>query len=93
MSRIWEQCVNSVDLCKDIGCDYIFSYKQGGFGLMLIKDEKWIGFIDDYINILGDDFIINKIKIYNNEELSYKLTQKYMGKILITCKCIDNIQS
>mgnify|MGYP000855458115 FL=1 len=93
MSRIWEQCVNSVDLCREVGCDYIFSYKQGGIGLMFVKDNEWIGYIDDYINILGDDYIINKIVIYKNPTLSYNLTQKYMGKILITSKYIDNIES
>lgn len=46
MSRIWEQCVNSVDLCREVGCDYIFSYKQGGIGLMFVKDNEWIGYID-----------------------------------------------
>jgi hypothetical protein len=60
---------------------------------MLVKDNEWIGYIDDYINILGDDYIINKIVIYKNPKLSYDLTRKYMGKILITSKYIDNIES
>jgi len=85
--------VNSVDLCREVGCDYIFSYKQGGIGLMFVKDNEWIGYIDDYVNILGDDYIINKIVIYKNPKLSYDLTQKYMGKILITSKYIDYVES
>jgi len=93
MSRIWKQCVNSVDLCREVGCDYIFSYKQGGIGLTFVKDNEWIGYIDDYVNILGDDYIINKIVIYKNPKLSYDLTQKYMGKILITSKYIDDVES
>lgn len=93
LSRIWQQCVNSVDLCKGIGCDKLFSFKQGGIGLTLVKGNEWIGYIDDYITILGDDYIINKIVIYKNEELSNILTQKYMGKIIITCNSIDDIQS
>ena len=80
MSRIWEQCVNSVDLCREVDCDYIFSYKQGGIGLMFVKDNEWIGYIDDYINILGDDYIINKIVIYNityfNNSESMSITMK-----------------
>lgn len=60
---------------------------------MLVKDNEWIGYIDDYINILGDDYIINKIVIYKNSTLSHDLTQKYMGKILITSKYIDDIES
>ena len=73
--------------------DYIFSYKQGGIGLTFVKDNEWIGYIDDYVNILGDDYIINKIVIYKNPKLSYDLTQKYMGKILITSKYIDDVES
>lgn len=91
MSEIWTQCINSVDLCKEVGCDYLFSYKQGGIGLTFVKDNNWIGYIEDYIHILGADFVINKIVIYKNPELSRALTQKYMGKIVITSKYIDNV--
>lgn len=91
MSRIWEQCINSVDLCKEIGCDYLFSYRQGGIGLTLVKNKEWIGYIEDYIHILGDDFVINKIVIYKDPDLSYNLTQKYMGKIIISSIYVDNV--
>jgi hypothetical protein len=93
MSRIWEQCINSVDLCKEIGCDSLFCDRQIGIGVMLVKNGEWIGYITDYVNILGHDYIINKIEIYKDPDLSYKLTQKYMGKIIIPCESIDRMDS
>lgn len=83
--RIYESCANSVDICHDCDADYLFSYQQGGIGCMIIKNEEWIGYVDYHAEYLGDDFLISKIVIYKNEELSDKLTKIYKGKILITC--------
>jgi hypothetical protein len=83
MSRIHESCVASEDIRKDSGADYIVQSSLAEIDLVIFKNGKEIGHIDNYLNILGNDVIVNKIKIYNDEDLSYKLTQKYMGKIVI----------
>jgi hypothetical protein len=45
--------------------------------------------LEEYLNILGHDFIIKYIKIYGNDALSKTLTDKYLGKILIPSIHVD----
>jgi hypothetical protein len=60
---------------------------------MLMKDGDFIGYIDECGSFLGDDIIIRKIKIYKDEELSRKLTEKYQSKILICSIYKDRFNS
>lgn len=90
--RIFQNCANSIDICIECNADNLFSFQQGGIGCMLVKDNEWIGYIDYHAEYLGDDFLISKVVIYNNDKLSEELTKKYKGKILITSLHKDNIQ-
>jgi hypothetical protein len=83
MSNISRSCVSSEDLKYETGADEIFCERQIGIGCTLSKDGGWIGYIEDFGIYLGDDIIIKEIKIYDNEELSKKLTEKHKSKILI----------
>lgn len=94
MSRIWESCVSSEDIKQDCGADYIITSSCPEIDLMIVKKdllgrEAFIGYIENYANILGDDIIIRKIRIYNNDKLTRDLSDKYLGKILILSKCKD----
>ena len=61
------------------------------FVLKRIKQEVYQN-INIILEVNNMEFI-NKIVIYKNPKLSYDLTQKYMGKILITSKYIDDVES
>lgn len=81
--RISESCVNSEDIKHDCNADDLFLHWQSGFGIMIVKDNDWIGYIDFNAIYQGDDIIISKIVLYDDDEKSHKLTRKYMSKILI----------
>lgn len=91
MSRIYESCISSEDIKHECGADKLFSYVQGGIGVTIIKNDEWIGYIDHFEIYLGDDYIIKKIVLYKNEELSKKLSEKYRGKILISSNFKDSV--
>lgn len=87
--RIYESCVNSEDIKYECRADYLVGYQQIGFGIIIVKKtllgkNKWIGYIDYHCEYLGDDYLISKVVIYDNEEESRRLTNKFKGKILIT---------
>ena len=67
----------------ELNAEYIISSSSPEIDLMICKDDKFIGYIDGYVTVQGADCVIKKIRVYNDDELSYKLTQKYLGKILI----------
>ena len=82
--RIWESCVSSEDIKHELNAEYIISSSSPEIDLTIYdKNDKNLGFIDGYVAVQGADCVIKKIRVYNDDELSYKLTQKYLGKILI----------
>lgn len=90
--RIWDSCVSSEDLKFKAGADDIFFAYQEGYGPYLIKNEKEIGYIYIVSGLyLGDDLIIDKIIMFDDEELSNALTKEFKAKILIWSKYKDNI--
>jgi hypothetical protein len=90
--RIFNSCVNSVDIIHECGkATHLFSEQQLGIGIMIMNKDDHIGNIDYHAEYLGDDFLITKISIRDNEELSKKLTEKYRGKILIPSIYIDSV--
>lgn len=94
--RLSDNFVSAEDVKKECNADRIVGYMQIGFGIMLVKKdfwgrEKYTGFIDYHCEYLGDDLLITKIEIYDNEEESKRLTDMYKGKILI-CSHRDDVQ-
>ena len=88
-------CVSSEDIKRDCGADQLVFERQIGYSGMLISKHKNkdIGFIEEYKRVcLGSDPVIREIVIYDNEELSNELTQKYGGKIII-CSGYDYFNS
>ena len=88
--RIHESCVSSEDIKYDCQADKLMGDQQQGFGIIIIKGDNWIGCIDYHAEYLGDDFLISKVKIYDDKKLSEELTKKYKGKILIASIYKDN---
>jgi len=82
--RLYESCISAEDVKHECGADDLFAYLQMGLGIMIVKDKKWIGFLDYHCEYLGDDLLISRVKIYGDEEESRRLTDKFKGKILIT---------
>lgn len=91
--RIWDSCVSSEDVKHQSGASDIFFYYQMGYGPYLLdKKRNEIGYIDIIQGLyLGDDIIINKVVIYDDKELSEKLTKEFKSKILIWSKYKDSI--
>ncbi|MEI2465142.1 hypothetical protein [Niallia taxi] len=86
--RIRESCVNSEDIKRECNSDYLLSYMQAGFGIMICKELKkekvdYLGYIDFHCEYLGDDILISKVVIYESEEETRRLTSLFKGKILI----------
>ncbi|WP_080845653.1 hypothetical protein [Cytobacillus gottheilii] len=93
--RISDSCVSAEDVKLECGADSLIGYMQIGFGIMIVKERKfkkpeWIGYIDYHCEYLGDDLLISKVVIYEDEKESRRLTDLFKGKILITSKR-DNI--
>jgi hypothetical protein len=81
--RIHESCVSAEDVKHECKADDLVAYLQMGFGIMIVRKKKWIGFLDYHCEYLGDDLLISRVKIYGDEEESRRLTDKFKGKILI----------
>lgn len=86
--RISDSCISAEDVKKECGVDELFAYLQMGYGIILHKKDifgriKDIGYIDYHCEYLGDDLLISKVVIRDNEEESRRLTDLFKGKILI----------
>lgn len=94
LMRISDYVVSSEDIKYESGADEIFSERQVGLGSMLIKNGDFYGFIDEGHSIyLGNDIFIERIVIYDQPDLSEKLTEKYKGKILVCSEYKDRLKS
>lgn len=90
--RIWDSCASSEDLKFKAGADNIFFAYQEGYGPWLMKGDREIGLIHIVSGLyLGDDLIIDKIVMHDNEELSDELTREFKAKILIWSRYRDSI--
>lgn len=90
--RIYESCVSSEDVKFKAGADDIFFAYQEGYGPYLMDGRKEIGLIHIISGLyLGADLIIDKIVMFDNEELSEELTKEFKAKILISSRYKDSI--
>lgn len=90
--RIQDSCVSSEDIKTIIGSNKILYCQSLGFSPWLLDERgNEIGLIKTSKPVyLGDDIIIKEIIVFDNEELSNKLTTKYKSKILIMSEINDN---
>lgn len=90
--RIYQSCVSSEDVKFRAGADDIFFAYQEGYGPYLIRKNKEIGLIHIISGLyLGDDLVIDKIVMFDDEKLSEELTREFKAQILITSRYKDNI--
>jgi hypothetical protein len=91
--RTVDSYVSSEDIKDELGADYIlFCPGIAEAHLMITKNDKWIGCIEEFSMYLGDDDVIRKIHVYGNPELSKKLTEKYQFKILVPSRRKDKMR-
>lgn len=81
--RTFTKYVSSETIKKRADVDELSAYFQMGYGIILLKNNKDVGYIDFHCDYLGSDVIIKSIVVRNDTRLSEELTKRYKGKIII----------